>query len=243
MSEQIERLQNVGFRFIDSEFEDDILTYKKYQYAFAWWHNHEYKGKTSDRYWIKRNKFLKEFMIENQINFKVSNKCCKYSKKDMSKLYIKKNNIDILVTGIRKSEGGQRASAYDSCYYDKKDRSENYSLYMPIFWYNMNVRTLYEKHYGVENSKCYTKYGFRRTGCACCPYGNKNVFDELNVIRKYESKLYKLVTSVFYDSYVYTRNYYRYRKKMETEIERVKRCEHNYNIVKAISSIDWSTIK
>lgn len=46
----------------------------------------------------------------------------------------------------------------------------------------------------------------RRTGCAGCPYG-KNFEEELEIIRKYEPRLYNAVNNIFGKSYRYTRNY------------------------------------
>lgn len=56
------------------------------------------------------------------------------------------------------------------------------------------------------HSKCYTEYGLKRTGCVGCPYG-RDFENELEVVQKYEPKLYKAVCNIFKDSYEYTRKY------------------------------------
>ena len=53
---------------------------------------------------INRNKYLKEFMIENPPTFKISNKCCDLAKKHTSHGYA--DVEDLMVIGIRKAEGG-----------------------------------------------------------------------------------------------------------------------------------------
>ena len=60
--------------------------------------------------------------------------------------------------------------------------------------------------FNISNSKCYTEYGLKRTGCVGCPYG-RDYKHELEVIKEYEPKLYKAVTNIFKDSYEYTRKY------------------------------------
>lgn len=89
-------------------------------------------------------------------------------------------------------------------------------LYRPLFWYKDSDKEDYEKAYGIVHSKCYTEYGLKRTGCCGCPYGRDFEF-ELNVIKKYEPKLYKAVTNIFKDSYEYTREYRKFRQDMENK--------------------------
>lgn len=69
----------------------------------------------------------------------------------------------------------------------------------------------YEDHCDILHSKCYTEYGLKRTGCSGCPYGRDFEF-ELNVIQKYEPKLYKAVMNIFGESY---RKYKEFCKKMD----------------------------
>lgn len=48
---------------------------------------------------INYTRGLKEFLIENPPTFSISDKCCKGAKKDVSKAYIRDNNIDLSITG------------------------------------------------------------------------------------------------------------------------------------------------
>ena len=64
----------------------------------------------------------------------------------------------------------------------------------------------------IENSKCYTNYGLKRTGCAGCPFG-RDFEKELEIIERYEPKLFKAVNNIFGDSYEYTRQYKEFRKQ------------------------------
>ena len=85
--------------------------------------------------------------------------------------------------------------------------------YRPLFWYKDSDKIDYENAYNVEHSDCYVVYALPRTGCAGCPFG-RDFENELEVIQKYEPKLYKAVNFIFGDSYEYTRKYREFVKKM-----------------------------
>ena len=139
--------------------------------------------------------------MNNNPKFNISNKCCKYAKKDILKDLLKQG-YDLNISGIRRSEGGARSTAYKSCF----DTQGNYDNYRPIFWFTDKDKLEYRKLFNVNNSKCYTVYGLKRTGCVGCPFG-KNYKEELEIIKKYEPKLYKAVTNLFKDSYEYINKY------------------------------------
>ena len=198
VSEMIQRLQRHNFKWEDKSFEELYKEYPKCKIALQWWCN----CNISDRFDISRNKYLKEFILENPPQFKISNKCCKYAKKDVVHKVIKDNDCDLEITGIRKSEGGIRDVMYKNCF----DENGDYDRYRPLFWYTNKDKEEYENHYNIIHSKCYTSYGLKRTGCCCCPFG-KNFEQELDIVEKYEPKLLKAVNNIFGDSYEYTRKY------------------------------------
>lgn len=205
ISEYIYRLQLHDFKWEDESFDVLIKKYPNCKIALQWWCSEN--GENS-RFNIKRNKYLKEFMIENPPNFKISNKCCEYAKKKVAKVAKKIKNADLSITGIRKSEGGIRTAAYKNCFTEKESEVDEYR---PIFFYSNADRAAYEDYYEVLHSKCYTKYGLKRTGCAGCPY-NRKFEEELDVIKQYEPKLYKAVWNIFGKSYEYTKKYRDYVK-------------------------------
>jgi len=84
-----------------------------------------------------------------------------------------------------------------------------------LFWLTNDDRADYERLFGVTHSRCYTEYGFKRTGCACCPYGGKSTFHELEVCKVKEPNLYKAAMYVFGESYEYTRKYYEFREQLK----------------------------
>ena len=198
VSENIQRLQKHGFNWENKPYEELVKDYPNCKSALQWWSN---SRKNNVLLGIIRNKGLKEFMINNNPNFSISNKCCKYAKKDILKDLLKQG-YDLNISGIRKSEGGVRSTAYKSCF----DSSNNYDNYRPIFWFTDNDKLEYRKLFNVTNSKCYTVYGLKRTGCVGCPF-SKNYKEELEIVKKYEPKLYKAVTNLFKDSYEYINKY------------------------------------
>lgn len=219
-SEMIERLQRHNFKWEDRPFEELIKEYPKCQSALMWWCNHneekqDKQGKAYCKFNISHTPYLKEFMVENPPTFKISNKCCKGAKKDNIKIFLTENNADLSVVGIRKDEGGIRATAYKSCFNTAKD-DESWDSYRPIFWYNKDDREYYEKYFGVKHSDCYCKYGLKSTGCAGCPFG-EDFENELRIIEIYEPQLYKAVNNIFGKSYDYTRKYLAYREQKQRE--------------------------
>ena len=198
VSENIQRLQKHEFKWENKPYEELVKDYPNCKSALQWWCN---SRKNNVLLGITRNKGLKEFMINNNPKFNVSNKCCKYAKKDLLKDLLK-NGYDLNISGIRKSEGGVRSTAYKSCF----DSSDNYDNFRPIFWFTDEDKLEYKNMFNVINSKCYSVYGLKRTGCVGCPFG-KNYKEELEIVKKYEPKLYKAVTNIFKDSYEYINKY------------------------------------
>lgn len=180
--------------------------------SLEWWCNakKESNGKPS-RFCIAQNTWLKEFMIQNPPTFPISAICCKYAKKDVAKTYNKKHDIDLVIMGIRKDEGGIRATAYKTCYSINDDGVD---YHRPIFFYSDETKRNYEEQFGIIHSRCYTDYGMTRTGCAGCPL-NMKIGEEIKVIGEHEPKLYGAVNKIFADTYEYTRKYREFQKMMK----------------------------
>lgn len=200
VSKYIYNLQNHNFKWEDKPFNELKREYNGIDSYLKWWYNcNSFKS-----FNIGYNKYLKEFLVKNPPTFKISDKCCHYAKKNVAHKCIKENKYDLNILGVRKSEGGIRSSAYKSCF---DENGDGYDNYRPLFWYKDKDKQDYEITYCIEHSKCYTEYGFLRTGCCCCPFGGKEVEYELEVIQKYEPKLFKAVNNIFGESYEYTKKY------------------------------------
>ena len=220
VSEFMRRLQKHNFRWEDKSFEELINEYPNCKSALEWWCGN--KGNSS-KFNITQNKWLKEFIVANPPTFKISNVCCKYAKKDVSHKLLSDFGYDLNIVGIRKAEGGARSVAYKSCFDENgKSKSNTYDNYRPIFWYKNADKEEYDSHYKIVHSKCYSKYGLKRTGCAGCPFG-RDFDQELKIIEKYEPKLFIAVNNIFGDSYEYTRRYKEFCKKKNEEEKRIEK--------------------
>lgn len=223
VSEMISRLQKHNFQWEDQEFDVLVERYcnwseKRQKWvgcysALLWWCNQN----RTIRLNIDNNKWLKEFLIVHPpTEIQISNVCCKYAKKNVAHKYVADGNYDLSITGIRRAEGGARASKYKNCFSEGIGGCDNYR---PIFWYKNGTKEKYDDHYKVKHSDCYEQYGLKRTGCAGCPFG-REFEQELEVIKKYEPKLFKAVNNIFGKSYEYTRQYRVFCKTMEENMEK-----------------------
>ncbi len=211
VSDYLYRLQKHNFDFQNDGPLDFDTLYKKYprsKVALRWWCNDWGEG---SRFNIMYNKGLKEFLIEYGLPFKVSDKCCEGAKKLPIKNYSKEHDVDLMILGIRKSEGGSRAGAYKACYLPKK--TYTYSMYMPLFFWNNEMKEWYDTEFNVKHSDCYTVYGLKRTGCAACPFG-LNFTDEMDLLETYEPKLAKGIMNIFSPTYEWTLKYREFAANM-----------------------------
>lgn len=212
VSDMLYRLQKHGFKWENGTLDELLEKYPNCKSALQWWCN------ANTVLNINRNRFLKEFIIANPPNFKISSKCCDYAKKNASKNLIKKYNVNLVVVGLRRAEGGLRSIKYKNCYSIKENQIDDYR---PLFWYKDDNKETYEKKFNITHSECYTKYGLRRTGCCCCPYG-RELEDELEITRIYEPNLYKAVNKVFKESYDYTRKYREFVQLMKLKEDKTQ---------------------
>lgn len=216
ISDYIGRLQRHGFTWVDEPFDVLYKKYPKCKVALKWWCNEW--GKNSN-FNIEKTPYLKEFMIENPPKFKISAKCCNNGKKEPANTFAKKQEFDLTLIGIRKAEGGARASAYKSCMSEGIHGLQHF----PLFWFKSEDKREYEQACGIVHSDAYTVYGCKRTGCAGCPFGS-GFEDELEMLKKHEPDLHKAVCNIFKPTYDYTRSYRAFRDKKikenrETEIK------------------------
>lgn len=228
VSDHIHRLQKVGFKWEDEPFEVLIEKYPKVKGSLNWWCNNNklfFKNRNpnenegSSRFDINVNLYLKEFLIAHPPNFNISSSCCDWTKKKVSKRLIKETECDLIILGVRKAEGGIRATAYKNCYSHDGDTIDQYR---PLFWFKKEDKEEYDRQFGIVHSDCYEKWGFSRTGCVGCPYG-RHVLDELNIVKRYEPKLYKAANNIFKESYEYTKQYRQFVKEMKEKESKYRR--------------------
>lgn len=118
-------------------------------------------------------------MFNSPLPFKISEKCCYKLKKEPFKRYEKETGRHIGLTGMRKSEKGLRENL--KCLVFEGDKLHRFHPLAPveddfIEWvineYKIRLCVLY-----------YAPYGFKRTGCAGCPYA-RELQEELDLMEK-----------------------------------------------------------
>lgn len=212
-SEFIGRLQSHGFDFSKQDFEVLYNKYPKCKAALRFWCNAWGKGSHHN---IDTRSGLKEFMTLNKPP-KISNLCCEYAKKKTAEIAVKEQRTTLNVVGVRRAEGGARATAYTSCFSEKTDKKV--AQFRPLFYLTDKDKQEYKEFCGVTYSDCYEVWGFKRTGCACCPFGS-GFEHELETVKKYEPKLYAAACKIFGPSYEYTRRYRKFKEAYKAEKKR-----------------------
>lgn len=190
----------------DEPYEQLARSYPNCQTALKWWCN----TAKSEQFCIAHHKGLKEFLIQEKPSVRFSCKCCEYAKKKVGDRVMNEGNFDLDIIGVRKAEGGPRATAYKSCFDRRSDNWQEdrigWDTYRPLFWLTNEDKRQYVEAYQIAHSACYTRYHLRRTGCAGCPLG-RDIQAELEVIREFEPKFYAACMHTFGASYELTERY------------------------------------
>lgn len=189
-SEMIYRLQSHNFDFkndIYKDFNELYIKYPKCKSALQWL--------TSENRTLNCSKWFKKEL--QNIDIKVSNKCCTYLKKYPIIDFNKEYNIKLNIVGIRKAEGGIRSIAYKGCI---SNYDNNKYKFFPLLYFSDNDVNDCIKELKIEISEAYTKYGCERTGCVGCPFGN-NYNQEVEILKKWEPNKYLAVNNLFGEVY------------------------------------------
>lgn len=158
---------------------------------------------------INSSKYMLDFIADNPIPFKVSNKCCDCCKKDVA--HRAQKSFDMVITGERRDEGGVRSvprkDNTSMCFSETADGK--YRL-RPLFYVSDADKQWYKDYYKIRYSDAYEVYGLTRTGCCGCSISAKAT-EDLEKIRPYEPNLVKAAWNVFGDSYRYRQQYNSYK--------------------------------
>lgn len=212
ISQYIERLQSYSFTWTDEPLEILYARYPNCKAALRWWCN---DFGPDSRFNIEKCRLLKEFMIANPPDFPISDGCCGGAKKDPAHGFIREIKATINMVGVRKAEGGVRATAYNSCFSEPSSKSEA-AQFRPLFFFTDQDKEDYCKLRGVVHSDLYEKYGFKRTGCACCPFGSR-FEQELQTADQLDQGLAKAARNIFGAAYAYTRAYRQFKIQHDNE--------------------------
>lgn len=158
---------------------------------------------------IGSSDYMLDFIKENPVPFRVSNKCCGYCKKDLAHSIQK--GFDMVITGERRAEGGMRSvPRTDNTSMCFSEAADGKFRLRPLFYVTDADKAWYKAYHGIRYSDAYEVYGLTRTGCCGCSISARAVA-ELEKIRPYEPNLVKAAWNVFGDSYRYRQKYNEYR--------------------------------
>lgn len=211
VSEMCERLQRNGFGWADEPYETLAERYPRAITGIKWWCDANTATDAPGWFDIGHFRHLKEFMIESPPWFRISDRCCEWAKKRVSATFERERGIDVMMVGVRRSEGGVRA-AHGTCV----TRSKGRTVYRPLFWLSADDRATYGRMFGIRHSDCYEVWGFKRTGCSCCPFG-RDLDHELDVLDMFEPNVARAARKVFADSYEYRRMFEEFKRRKRDE--------------------------
>jgi 3'-phosphoadenosine 5'-phosphosulfate sulfotransferase (PAPS reductase)/FAD synthetase len=159
---------------------------------------------------IGSSEYMLDFIKENPIPFRVSNKCCNDCKKHVA--HSVQKNYDMVITGERRDEGGMRSvprkDNTSMCFSETADGK--YRL-RPLYYVSDADKQWYKDYYGLRYSDAYEVYGLKRTGCCGCSISARAA-EDLEKIRPFEPNLVKAAWNVFGDSYRYRQKYNEYKR-------------------------------
>lgn len=138
---------------------------------------------------------LYQFNERGKYNY--SKKCCQKLKKDLTKDWQKENNKTMVITGLRKEEGGSRRNI--SCI------TTNNTHFNPISVVNSDWENEYLKRFNIKLCDLYYEpYNFKRTGCKGCPF-NRFIQKDLDILYELLPNEYKQCLHLWkpvYDEYI-----------------------------------------
>ena len=172
---------------------------------------------------INSSKYMLDFIKENPIPFKVSNKCCNYCKKQVANNVQK--DFEMVITGERRDEGGMRSVPRKDVEKDNEEKEERTMCFYetdghyrlrPLYFVSNADKAWYKEYHNIRYSDAYEVYGLTRTGCCGCSISSRAI-EDLEKIRPYEPKLVKAAWNIFGPSYTYRQQYNEYKAKRRAE--------------------------
>ncbi len=204
-SEYIGRLQAHGFDWNDLPENATEEKYGRCKSALDWYFCRRPPAKSGkSKYEISRFKLLREFIMANPPCFAISDKCCEYVKKQPARAFEKEMRPDLVVTGMRRAEGGRRSGSIKTCFTPQSGKGPD--SYRPIWFWSDEDKAIYKAWRGIRYSDCYEVYGLKRTGCVGCPC-NSRAEQELAIGEPFEPLLVRAARGVFGASLDYRRRY------------------------------------
>lgn len=188
-------LEQYGYPFKSKEHSLRVQQFndgKNSNYIKKYISGYDVNGKKSS--FVCPKKLLYQFDEIGKYNY--SNKCCYKLKKDLANKWEKDNKKKIVITGMRKDEGGNRKRL--GCLSNK---GKNFH---PLIVVDEKWENWFIERERVQLCKLYyPPFNFVRTGCKGCPFALK-LQDQLDVMEKLLPNEYKqceILWKPVYDEY------------------------------------------
>lgn len=139
------------------------------------------------------------YQFDERGRYHYSNLCCQRLKKEPAKKWAKENGKSLVITGMRREEGGNRARL--GCVIFEGGKAVKFHPLVPVSeeW----EEWLIVKE-GIELCELYyPPYNFRRTGCKGCPFA-LDLQEQLTTMQLYmpnERKQCEIIWKPVYDEY------------------------------------------
>lgn len=156
------------------------------------------------------------YLFSKDNKLKINNTCCLKLKKEPAHRYEKESGRTIVLTGMRRDEGGQRANIKGCILTDNKGNVKKFHplLVVTDAWENWLIQ---EKK--IELCPLYKEpYNFQRTGCKGCPF-SLDLQEQLEIMELYlpnERRQCEMIWKPVYDEY--RRLNYRLKKNEQIKL-------------------------
>lgn len=141
-----------------------------------------------------------KYQFSDDFKINISHMCCVKLKKQPIKKWMKENNKPISITGMRREEGGQRATL--KCILT--DKKGNVEKFHPLAVVNDDWEDWYIKERNIRLCELYyPPFNFKRTGCKGCPF-NLNLQKDLDTMEELlpnERKACEVIWKPVYEEY------------------------------------------
>ena len=148
-----------------------------------------------------------QYQFTPEFKIKCSDNCCRKMKKEPIKKWEKQNNRHIALTGMRNSEGGERASIKGCILTDKNG---NLTKFHPLIKVNDEWENWFVDYYNSTHTHTMAlaplycqPYNFKRTGCMGCPF-SLDLQEQLEIMELYmpnERKQCEYIWEPVYEEY------------------------------------------
>lgn len=157
-----------------------------------------------------------KYQFVDKFEIKLSDKCCFRLKKEPVNKWASGNKKNVVITGMRSSEGGQRKNL--TCII--KDKENNIVKFHPLVKVSDEWEDWFVDKYNVKLCELYyPPYEFKRTGCKGCPF-SLDLEKQLEIMNRHlpnEAKQCEMIWKPVYDEY--RRLGYRLKKEVQTKLD------------------------